>query len=474
MIGQAQRLRIGRGAFALGSMAWVGVACGGNKHEFGLPEVGAGSGGVVQGGSGGSAGKMTAAASSGSGDSGDGGEAGSTEVEPPAPTSGGAAGAAPAGSGGLGTAIAGFPSAGGAGKPGTSVGGSAGTGGTPACTVCGGSCVDLAMTKQHCGACDYACVNGRECVAGRCTPAWQPIATSAAPTARSSHAAVFIAGKYVVLGGCVIWDGPAEASTGAYDPATDRWSTLAPLKTARGLHQAVSTGTQIYTFGGLTACSSGTGSVGPGLERFVPDSGQGVWTTISAAGAPEVRYNFSMVWTGAAIMVFGGHLLLPTSATGGLFDPASSSWADASCTLVNCDRSTGAFFKDGNLIRFMGGEYNLDYPDWKGNGELERTGLSYNPGTKTWSTWPHPQGTPAISTSPWADDGRRIYFPTGGSVGIYDRKTGWLARDAAPMPTGLCAGGATYAWSGTELIGWGGNCSQATAVGARYQPAAPP
>jgi hypothetical protein len=172
------------------------------------------------------------------------------------------------------------------GSSGAGTGGTAGTGGSPPLTDCGGTSVDLTTTSDHCGACGYACVNGRECVGGRCTPAWQPIATAGAPAARSSHAAAFVAGKFIVLGGSIEWDGPALDTTGAYDPVTDSWSAVAPMKTARCLHRAVSTGSEIYTFGGVTSCGDVTNTLGPGLERFVPNSGLGSWTT-GARPAPH-------------------------------------------------------------------------------------------------------------------------------------------------------------------------------------------
>jgi hypothetical protein len=183
-----------------------------------------------------------------------------------------------------------------------------------------------------------------------------------------------------------------------------------------------------------------------------------------------------MAWTGSAVVVYGGSDgSLPSLATGGRFDTSSSHWVDASCSLPTCDRTQGAFFKDGDLVHFMGGEFNPDYPEWKGNASTATSGLTYDPAASSWSTWPRPDRT-SVGSGPSADDGRRLYFPSGGNyVAIYDRMTGWLENDRSQMPTGFCGSGAAYAWSGTEIIGWSGNCSpQATDVGGRYQPAAPP
>jgi hypothetical protein len=436
----------GGGAGGKGSAGRTGANAGGG---VGQPDGGSNASGAAAGGTAGELGQAGDL-----GDAGDPGSAGGT----------GNVGGTDS-TGGTGN-VGGTDSSGGTGNAAGSGGSDAGTGGTPPCTVCDGDCVDLLSTEEHCGACGYACVNGRECVGGRCIPEWQPIATAGAPVPRSSHAAAFVAGKFVVLGGGE-FEEPGLTSCGAYDPVTDEWSAVAPLNTGRCLHRAVSTGTEIYTFGGLTLCTSNGGQIGPGMERFVPDSNGGTWTTVTAPGAPSFRYNLSMAWTGSAVMVYGGSdLTLVALATGGLFHPSTSQWSDASCGMQDCDRTAGVLFRDGDVMHFMSGEM--------GNGTTPTSGLAYDAGTNMWSSWPHPEGTPAILSGPSADDGRRIYFPTGGSVGTYDRVTGWQARDYAPMPVGLCGNNAAYAWSGSELIGWSGNCSpSATVVGGRYQPPAP-
>jgi hypothetical protein len=432
---------------------------------------GAGAGRSMVGGSDTGGGRPTSGVG---GTAGDVGQAGDGDAgDPGSVETGGSAGRAE-NTGGT-ESTGGSGNTGGTGNAGATGGGDGGTGGgPPPCTVCDGDCVDLMTTEEHCGACSYACVNGRECVEGRCTPAWQPIATAGAPAPRASHAAAFVAGKFVVLGGGD-FEQPGLTSGGAYDPVTDEWSATGPLNAGRCLHDAVSTGTEIYTFGGLTLCTSNGGQIGPGLERYVPSANGGTWTTVTATGGPSLRYNLNMVWTGAAVLVYGGSELSQVSIpTGGLFHPTTSQWTDASCGLEGCNRTAGSLFMDGEIAHFMGGEYNPDYPEWLGNGGDPPTGLAYDPSSNEWSAWPHPEGTMPPLNGPSADDGRRIYFPTGGSVLIYDRVYGWQGRDYSPMPARMCGSGAAYAWSGSELIGWSGNCSpSATEVGGRYQPTAP-
>lgn len=151
------------------------------------------AGGVgAPGGQVGSAGAAAGAgASGGSNTAGGAGAAGVNAAGAAAGTAGAvagstAAGAAAAGMAGssAGAATAGESQAGAesvAGTAGTAAGGSAGqaSGGdaaggddTAMCedglSACAGTCVDLTMSNEHCGACNSPCIGGRSCVSGSC------------------------------------------------------------------------------------------------------------------------------------------------------------------------------------------------------------------------------------------------------------------------------------------------------------------
>lgn len=326
----------------------------------------------------------------------------------------------------------------------------------------------------NCGAVGYTCLNGRDCVGGVCVPAWQDISVANAPSPRGFAAAGTVGGSYVVSGGCD--ESGALASTAAYDPATDTWSSLPALSSPRAQHSAVSNGHGTFVYGGINTCWNGT-AIGPGLEQLAALNQS--WTVAAFQGEPSPRYNVAVASDADRIYVYAGSdATQPALSSGGVLDLSLDppSWTDISCPLPSCERG-GAFqaFVDGGTLRVWGGSPSFgDAPNV----------LQFTTDSLVWSPWTAPPGTGdfnAIAPSSgsgllrYGDDGRRIYYLSnlGGNVEIYDRQAATWTEDATPLPDGLCTDAAT-AWVGGELIAWGGACGGTySAVGARYQPPAP-
>ena len=103
----------------------------------------------------------------------------------------------------------------------------------------------------------------------------------------------------------IIWGGGDrngfEFNTGGrYNPSRDSWvatsTTNAP--TARGLHTAVWTGSEMIVWGGYTSIPLGTGG------RYKPDVNS--WTATSNLNAPSRRVDHTAVWTGNEMIIWGG------------------------------------------------------------------------------------------------------------------------------------------------------------------------
>jgi hypothetical protein len=323
-------------------------------------------------------------------------------------------------------------------------------------------------TDANCGACGYACVGARHCMSGRCTPAWLPMSTVNAPGARTTQGAV-VGGRLVVAGGYVACSG-ALATAAAYDSVTDMWTALPDLNTGRSQHTVVSSGTSVFAFGGLTDCANG-GTQVPTLEEWTP--GDLAWTTVTASNAPAGRYDHESAWTGSTLFVYGGASgTLSYVTSGAVYDPILNVWSDASCALPGCARNAASVFVDQGVVRLWGGS----------NGGTVTGDLSYSSSDGGWNVWTPPAAFPVgilpIMGNP-ADDGRRIYLPSGGGefnldVVIYDRQTQTATTDTATSVATLSPAGAT-GWTGAEVVLWSGaGTNGPTTAGGRYQPPAPP
>ncbi len=64
-----------------------------------------------------------------------------------------------------------------------------------------------------------------------------------------------------------------------------------------------SSGTTIYTFGGLADCINGSVPLGS-LESWSP--GATSWSLVSGANPPSARYAHNSGWTGSGVLVYGG------------------------------------------------------------------------------------------------------------------------------------------------------------------------
>jgi Galactose oxidase, central domain len=405
------------------------------------------------------------------------------------PGAGGASGSAGGTGGAGGGAAGGGGQAGGTAGVGGHAGGAAGTGAAGAAAgrdggagatqdagpdavdagsdaACGGA--NLKTSMANCGACGYACLHGRSCVAGRCTPAWLPTSDVGAPTARFRHGASSINGRVLISGGAKVNNTGAMSDTFFYDPGDDTWTAGPAMSQARCAHTSVSSGSTVLVFGGLTDCADGA-TTGPGLEQYDPTTNG--WSIVTAAGALPPRYDAQALWTPSHEMfVYAG-----TSATqltsGGLFNPATKTWRDGSCGLASCSTTEGAFFSlDANTVVVWGGF-------------SQTMGMKFDLAQGAWSAWAIPAGSPFIPAQ-FAEDATRWFvlngndnFPCPASVAvhIFDKARGTWTNDSQASPTGLAIDQSNpnnTVWTGAELFLWSASCD-VKGVGGLYQPPAP-
>jgi len=296
---------------------------------------------------------------------------------------------------------------------------------------------------------------------GRYNPtnnSWIP--TGKTPTPRRDHVAVWTGSEMIVWGGIVPFnfDPAVYANTGGkYDPSTDNWTATTTIQApaGRAFFTAVWTGNEMIVWGGFSDDGSFNylntgGRYNPSTDRWLP---------ISTTNAPGGREAHTAVWTGSAMIVWGGLDVLPNGFThdlntGGVYNPGTDSW-----TATSTAHAPGA--RDSHAAVWTGSEMII----WGGGNDT--SGGRYNPNTNSWvptSTTNAPasrSGPKAVWTGSemivWGGFAfvgpGNIYFDTGGR---YNPSTNsWAATSTTNAPT--ARSGHTAVWTGNEMIVWGGH-----------------
>lgn len=209
------------------------------------------------------------------------------------------------------------------------------------------------------------------------TDKWSPIST-AGPAARLQHSAVWTGKEMLVWGG-----NDYEiyfANGGRYDPLSDSWKAISNTGAPHGRSSinAIWTGVEMVVWGGNFLTCSGYDcqlNYPTSLGRYNPVSD--TWWTTVVPGAPTLRADFSAVWDGARMIVWGGY----TGSTygertrlrsGGCFDPMSGEWSATSVTQAPAARDQHIAVWTGEEMLIWGGTAN------------NRSGGRYDPVSNSW------------------------------------------------------------------------------------------
>jgi alpha-tubulin suppressor-like RCC1 family protein len=299
---------------------------------------------------------------------------------------------------------------------------------------------------------------------------WQPTSTDGAPAGRTSHTAFWTGSTMIVWGG---YDsaGTSVNTGGRYDPATNSWTATsvgANVPQGRSGYAAVWTGSTMIVWGGDDSAGTSVNTGG----RYDPATDS--WTaTSTGANVPQGRSAHTAVWTGSAMIVWGGYDSAGTSVnTGGRYDPVTDNW-----TAI----STGANVPTGRYLHtaVWTGSRMVVWGGYDSAGTYVNTGGRYNPAADTWqptSTTGAPAGR-TRHTAVWTGSGMIVWGgddSTGrvNTGGRYDPATdNWVTTSTTGAPTGRY--GHTAVWTGSRMIVWGGYDSTGTIAntGGLYDPA---
>ncbi len=158
--------------------------------------------------------------------------------------------------------------------------------------------------------------------------AGQYVASSTELGKRWDHSAIpLLDGRVLVFGGHVDGQGGPTASTFVYDPESDVWSELSPMKLARVHHTAtlLADGRVLVTGGYAT---KGEGVATAITEIWSPQSE--AWSAAGTMSAPRA-YHAAAREAGGAVVVAGGWSSGSAGAlaTAERFDPVAGTWSNA-------------------------------------------------------------------------------------------------------------------------------------------------
>jgi hypothetical protein len=203
------------------------------------------------------------------------------------------------------------------------------------------------------------------------------------------------------------------------------------------------------------------------------------WQPRSNAGAPTARYGQTTVWTGTEVIVWGGKTTDgPTAVTfgdGGRYNPATDTWTALPSSGAPSPRGEHTAVWTGTEMIIWGGVDNTGGV----LGAIFGNGARYNPTTDTW-TPVETAGAPsrrAYHAAAWTGSQMVIWGGYNGvkinDGAIYTPATGsWTEMSTlnAPFPRIAFAS----EWTGSELIIWGGSDDSGhnRNDGARYNVAA--
>jgi N-acetylneuraminic acid mutarotase len=212
---------------------------------------------------------------------------------------------------------------------------------------------------------------------------WTALSLTDAPSSRWGHSAIWTGTEMLVWGGGFAESPQQYYNTGGrYDPATDIWTAISETDAPSGRfqHTAIWTGNAMIVWGGFVSNDVGGDTNTGGIYNPETDS----WKATAGAAAPLPRAHHSAVWTGTEMIVWGGndYTIFNPFASGGRYDPEADSWLP-----VFQDMSGPPTAREGHFAFWSGTEMII----WGGfyqfvidTGYLN-TGARYDPASDSWT-----------------------------------------------------------------------------------------
>ena len=288
---------------------------------------------------------------------------------------------------------------------------------------------------------------------------WVSTTESNAPSGRQTASAVWTGTEMIIFGGNV--STTQLNSGGRYNPINDNWVSTTTSNTqtltARNLHSAVWTGSEMLVWGGMDEI---TGIINSG-SRYDPVTDY--WREMTVSGAPTARAFHTAAWTGTEMLVWGGRNG-PDLATGGIYDPGLDSWSAMTTSNAPTARTAHSSIWTGTEMIIWGGN----------DGAVADTGARYDPDLNSWTpvTTTDAPGARESHSAVWTDTEMIVWGGSDTDTGGRYNPTSntWVATETLDAPTPRSSH--TAIWSGTEMLVWGGRDAGDIPLdsGGRYDP----
>ena len=162
--------------------------------------------------------------------------------------------------------------------------------------------------------------------------AWETLATTVNEHSIAAQA-VTVGNKIYLLGGFVAWAGPSSACT-EFDPATETLTPMSPMPDGMGYHAACAVNGRIYVAGGNASVLADEGGVKSGAYEYDPATD--TWTTLAPMATP--RDSLVAFGVNGRAYFAGGR---QSTAAGDLYyaeswelNPANGEWKQRASTAV--------------------------------------------------------------------------------------------------------------------------------------------
>lgn len=237
-------------------------------------------------------------------------------------------------------------------------------------------------------------------------------------------------------------------------------SELAPI--ARSEHTAIWTGTAMIVWGGQAGAVPGD-PFQPLGDGSAYDAASDEWQALPADGAPSPRFGHTAIWTGAEMIVWGGTTNTDFGASlgnGARYDPIARSWLPLPVAGAPSPRHGHTAIWTGTEMIVWGGDGSRLPP-------AQDAGARYDPMTDHWApvAWYASATARNAHTAVWTGERMIIFGGTRGhavtfpDTPAYDPVAdAWSLAAEARAPAARASH--TAVWTGTEMIVWAGLAGQ--------------